>query len=385
MACDGSGTVNVRRNATHIAVAVLMAALFGGLTACSDHHTARVNAPERVTSVSLAVAQKSVVQDWLEAVGTVHAEQTSQVASQMMGTVVAIRAHEGDRVQVGQVLAVIDDSQPRAAVQQSAAATIAAQRELDAADTELTLATATLKRYQPLYEKGTVSPREFDEIKARRASAEAHRETARARQAEAEAALTQARNALGYTQIHAPFAGIVTEKKVDVGTMAAPGMPIFTVEDTRRYRLEATIDERDIGLLQLGLPVSVFLDAFGDAEFRGTIVQIVPAVDPASRGFLVKIELPVDARLRSGLFGRAQMSRGQRTALLIPKTALIEQGQLQGAYVVDPNGEARLCYLTLGKAAGQRIEVLSGIREGEILIAAPGDREWAGKQVALTP
>lgn len=385
MACNRNGKVKVRRNAAHIASRVLMAVLFGGLTACSDHQTARLSAPEGATSVSLAVAQKAVVQDWLEAVGTVRAEQTSQAASQMMGTVVAIRAHEGDRVEAGQVLAIIDDSQPRAAVQQSTAATIAAESELDAADTELALATATLKRYQPLYEKGTVSPREFDEIKARCASAQAHRETAHARQAEAEAALTQARTALGYTQIHAPFTGIVTEKKADVGTMASPGMPIFTVEAARRYRLEATVDERDMGLLKLGVPVSVFLDAFADDEFRGTIVEIVPAADPASRGFLVRIELPSDARLRSGLFGRARISHGQRAALLIPKAAVVEHGQLQGAYVIDPDGEARLCYLTLGKATGQQIEVLSGIREGERLIAAPGDREWAGKQVKFTP
>ena len=158
-----------------------------------------------------------------------------------------------------------------------------------------------------------------------------------------------------------------------------------TVRVTPSLFIADQIDERDIGLVHLGEPVSVFLDAFGDAQFRGTVVQIVPTADPASRGFLVKIELPIDARLRSGLFGRAQLSRGQRTALLIPKTTLVERGQLQGTYVVDPSGEARLCYLTIGKSVDQQIEVLSGIREGEKLIAAPGDREWGGKQVGLTP
>ena len=365
------------------ALLILPLGLFTGLTACSDQRSAPTAKPEPVTGVSLIVAQRSNVPDWLEAMGTVRAAQASQVASQMMGTIVEIHAQEGDRVQSGQVLAIVDDSQPRAAVQQSTAAATAAQKELDAADTELALADATLKRYQPLYEKGTVSPREFDEIKARRASTEAHREMARAKQVEAEAALTQARNSLGYTRIHAPFAGVVTEKKADVGTMASPGMPIFTIEDTGRCRLEATVDERDLGLVHMGQAVSVVLDAFTDSDFRGRIVQIVPAADPTSRGFLVKVELPIDARLRSGLFGRARISRGERSALLIPQTALVERGQLQGVYVIDANAEARLSYITLGQSTGQQVEVLSGIREGERIIAAPGERDLGGKQVAL--
>jgi len=375
--------MNLRIEVPRILLPLVLVALTG-VFGCSDHRAAPAPKPETVTGVSVVAAQTSTVPQWLEAVGTVHAAQTSQVASQMMGTIVEIRAHEGDHVQAGQVLAIIDDSQQLAAVQQSTAANVAAQKELDAADAELVLADATLKRYQPLFEKNTVSPREFDEIKARQASAVAHREMVRAGQTGAEAALTQARNALGYTRIHAPFAGVITEKKADVGTMAVPGMAIFTVEDTYRYRLEATVDESDLAVVHLGQEVSVALDAFGDANFRGKVVQMVPAADPASRGFLVKIELPADARLRSGLFGRARISRGQRTALLIPQTALVQRGQLQGVYVIDSTGEARLAYISVGRTVGPQVEVLSGIRDGDKLIAAPGDRDLAGKQIAMT-
>jgi RND family efflux transporter MFP subunit len=374
----------ILRTKTPRTILQLVLVLLPGVSGCSDHRAAPAPKPEIVSGASIVAAQTAAVPQWLEAVGTVRAAQTSQVASQIMGTLVEIRAHEGDHVQTGQVLALIDDSQQLAAVQQSVAASVAAQKELDAADAELVLADATLKRYQPLFEKSTVSPREFDEIKARHASAVAHREMARAGQAGAEAALTQARNALGYTRIRAPFAGVITEKKADVGTMAVPGMAIFTVEDTYRYRLEATVDESDLAVVHLGQEVSVVLDAFGGGKFRGKTVQMIPAADPASRGFLVKIELPADARLRSGLFGRARISRGQRNALLIPQTALVQRGQLQGVYVIDPSGEARLAYITVGRSVGPQIEVLSGIRDGEKLIATPGDRDFAGKQVAMT-
>ena len=124
----------------------------------------------------------------------------------------------------------------------------AAEKEVSAADSDLALAESTLKRYQQLYEKKSVSPQEFDEIKARYQSAEARRDMARAGQAQANAALTQARTTLGYTQIRAPFSGVVTDKKADAGTLASPGMPIFTLEDTRSFRLEVTVDESDIQL-----------------------------------------------------------------------------------------------------------------------------------------
>ncbi len=354
-----------------------------GLSSCSNERHTQAASPEPVTSVPIIVVQKTTVPDWLEAVGTVRAAQTTQVASQMMGNIIEIRAHEGDRVGSGQILASIDDSQPRAAVEQATAAVIAAEKEVCAADSSFALAEATLKRYQQLYEKKSVSPQEFDEIRARYLSAEARREMARAGQAQAVAMLTQARTSFGYTRIRAPFAGVVTEKKLDAGTLASPGVPVFTIEDTRSYRLEAAVDESDIRLVGVGQTVLVLLDALGNTELSGKVVQIVPAADPASRSFLVKTELPADPRLRSGLFGRARFSRGERSALTVPLAAIFERGQLQGVYVVGLNRIAELRYVTLGKAVGQQVEVLSGLQAGEKVVAAPGDRELGGKQIAL--
>lgn len=371
------------RNQAIAAVSLLIAVLSGGMSGCSNEHRSEPTAPETVSNVSVVVAQKATVPDWLEAVGTVRAAQTSQIASQMMGNIVEIRAHEGDHVQSGQVLAIIDDAQPRSAADQATAAVTAAEKEVSVADSDLALAEATLKRYEQLYAKRSVSPQEFDEIKARYQSAEGHRDMARAGQAQANAALNQARTSLSYTRIRAPFAGIVTEKKVDAGTLASPGMPLFTIEDTRSYRLEVTVDESDIRLVHVGQVAPVTIDALGNIELSGKVAQIVPTADPASRSFLVKVGLPADTRLRSGLFGRARFPRGERSALLIPRTSLVKRGQLQGVYVLDANQTAGLRYVTLGKSTGEEFEVLSGLQEGEKLVAAPGDRELDGKRIAI--
>jgi len=238
-----------------------------------------------------------------------------------------------------------------------------------------------LKRYQNLYDRKSVSPQEFDEVKARYQAALAHRDMTRADQAQAKAALAQAHTSLSYTRILAPFDGVVTEKKADPGTLASPGLPIFTVEGLGHYRLEATVNEDDLRYVRRGEPVPVVVDALGNTELKGKVAEIVPAADPGSRSFLVKVELPADTRLRSGLFGRAQFSRGKRSSLLIPQTAAVERGQLQGVYVLDQNQIASLRYVTLGKAVGPVVEVLAGLQEGERLVAKPGELDLNGKRV----
>jgi RND family efflux transporter MFP subunit len=366
---------------TGLRLGYLVAAAVLGLSSCSSEQQAKVPFTETVRNASVLAVKQASIPDVLETVGTVRAAQTSDLATQIMGNIVEIRVHEGDRVYRGQVLAVIDDSQPRAAVDRATAAELEAQQQLVAADSDLALAESTLKRYQYLYEQKVVSQQVFDEVTARHQATLARRDIAQAGQAQARAVLNQARISLDYTRIRAPFNGIVTQKKVDSGTLASPGMPIFTVEDMRRYRLEVSVNESDLWCARPGGQVSVAIEALGNAEVKGKVVQIVPAADPASRAFLVKIELPTDTRLRSGLFGRAQFSRGKQQALLIPRSAVVERGQLQGVFVLDQNKVANLRYVTLGESSGSEIEVLSGLQGGEWLVANPAGRDLNSKRI----
>lgn len=373
------------KNQTIALLSISISMLAAGLTGCTSEPRSKSAPSETPAHVSVIVAKQTSVPDWLEAPGTLRAALTSQISSQMMGNVIEVRAHEGDRVQSQQVLAVLDDTQPRAATQGAIAAETASQNNVSAAESELALAESTMNRYQQLYDKKSVSPQEFDEIKSRYQRALARRDMARAGQQQAHAELARARASLAYAQIRAPFSGVVTERRADPGTLASPGMPLFTMEDTRNYRLEVTVDESDIGIVHVGQAAPITMDALGGAELSGRVVQIVPAADPSSRSFLVKVQLPADARLRSGLFGRAHFSRGERPALLIPESSIVRRGQLQGVYVIDANQIATLRYITLGRSATRQIEVLSGLQDGERLVAAPGEREWGGQRVTVQP
>lgn len=352
--------------------------LLGG---CSDQGKKAEPIPQVVRDVSLIEVQHQNLPDAFEAVGTMRAAQTSTLASQMMGIVVEVRAQEGDHVQRGQVLAVVDDSQPRAALDRASAADVASRQQLAASDSELALAESTLKRFQILYERKSVSPQEFDEVKARQQAALARRDMARADQEQAKAAIAQATTALEYTRIRAPFEGVITEKKADTGTLASPGMPLFTLEDVRRYRLEASINEDDLAFVRVGQSLPVLVDALGSEALAGRVVQIVPAADASSRSFLIKVEMPANSRLRSGLFGRAEFPRGERRALLVPQTAIVERGQMQGVFLLDPNKVAALHYVTLGRSTQGQVEVLAGLQDGDWLVARPGTLELDGKRI----
>ncbi|MFB3917026.1 MAG: efflux RND transporter periplasmic adaptor subunit [Terriglobales bacterium] len=364
-------------------VVILVAAVAAGLGSCTSEKKEAAPVPEVVRNLAVLDVQRATVPDVIEAPGTVHASQSAQIAAQIMGNVIAINVREGDHVKRGQMLAVLDDAQPRAAVDHASAAVNAANHEAAAAEADYTLASATLKRYQDLFEKKSVSPQEFDEVKARYQAASARQEMARAGQSQAKAALLQANTTLGYTRIRAPFDGVVSEKKVDPGALAAPGMPLLTVEGAGRFRLEATVDETSLRFITRNSSVPVRIDALGEGELAGKVVQIVPAADPASRTFVVKVELPANAALRSGMFGRAYFSRGKRESILVPRTVVVDRGQLQGVYTLGRDKVASLRYVTLGKPQGEQVEVLSGLEPGDRVVAAPDQRDLSGKRVEV--
>lgn len=358
-------------------------ALIFGTAGCSSSQPEKPATPETLHGMALFTTATTQIPDFMTAVGTVRAVETAQISAQMMGNVISVNVHEGDAVTQGQVLATIDPAQAQAGLERAQAGLSAAQHEFAAAQTDRSLTESTLKRYDTLYQRKSVSPQEYDEVKARYEGAVARSEAAQAGEAQAQAAVAQAQNAYGYTRVRAPFNGIVTERRVDPGALAAAGMPLFTIEGIGRYRLEATVDEASLRFVHMGAAIPVSVDAYPDHHLTGKVVQVVPSADPSTRTFLVKIELPPDAMLRSGLFGRANFSRGERDALVIPHSAVVDRGALKGVYVVGADQVASLRYVTLGGPVGDQLEVLSGLSAKEAVVLSPGDREIGGKRVEV--
>ncbi len=365
------------------ALLVSVMSLMIASVACSSDKKADSSTPETVSNVAVYQATSSKIPDVLSVVGTVRATENAVLAAQTMGNVIAVNVREGDMVKQGQVLASIDPAQAQAALERAQAGLNAAQHELAAAQSQKSLADSTLARYETLYQKKSVSPQEFDEVKARAQAATAAAEAAQAGQAQAKAAVAQAQAAFGYTKIRAPFDGVITERKVDPGALASPGTPLLTIETTGHFRLEANLDEANLRYVRTGEAINVTLDAYPDQSLAGKVTQIVPAADPMSRTFLVKIDLPSSPVLRSGLFGRAQFSRGERSALVLPRTAVVDRGSLKGIFIVGQDKIASLRYVTLGPVAGEKVEVLSGLAPNETVVLSPGDKDLGGKKIEV--
>lgn len=366
------------------------------LSACGSKPQASTEKPPLVTGVQVEKIAVSTMDDFYEATGTVRPKTSTVLSAKIMGTVTSLRVREGDRVSAGQTLIEIDNRDAAAQLQKAQAglrqaeqgtveaeqAISAAQSGKAAAEANRRLTVSTLARYQTLLDRKSVSPQEFDEVKAKAQVAEAEasraekmldmlsarKKQAQAQMDQAKADIASAQVAASFGRIVSPVSGIVTAKQIEAGATATPGAPLLTIEDISHYRLEATVEESQIGKIKLKDPARVRIDAIGGEDLNGTVVEISPAGDSMSRSYIVKIEMASPPPLRSGLYGTARFTSGQRQAMTIPASAIAQRGQLTGVFVVGDANIARLRLIKTGKASGDRVEVLSGLNEGERIV-----------------
>jgi RND family efflux transporter MFP subunit len=385
---------------THTLPWALLVIALVGASSCQRQQEPQKPPTTIVQGVKIETVGPQSVDETYEAVGTVRARTSSVVSSKVMGSIVSMRVREGDFVRAGQVLVEIDSREARIQTQKSGAGLLEMRASLDeidrsikaaessqtAAEAGRRLAASTLRRYQALLERQSISPQEFDEVRAKHEVADAEAETsgrmlqslvakrrmvlARIDQARADVAGSQVMSS--FTRIAAPINGIVVSRQADVGYMASPGAPLLTIESGGDYRLEAAVQESQLNRIHLHDQARVQIDALGQQELAGSVVEIVPASDPASRTYLVKISLALPAGnqqiVRSGLYGKARFTTGQTQAMTIPRTAVIERGQLTSVYVVDQSGVARMRLVKTGRTYNDRVEVLSGLKDGEQVV-----------------
>ena len=307
------------------------------------------------------MARSEVLPETKITTGTVRSANVSPLAAKVMGNVTRVLVSEGDRVRAGELLLEIDDREGRARSAQAAAGAAEVDQAIAAARANAGVTTATYKRIEMLRDRGSVSAQEFDEAAAKKSAAEAQLRQALAQRAQAGAGQREADTFLSYARVRSPIAGIVTARMIDPGAQAAPGMPLLTVEDDSRYRVETTVDEELAAKVHAGDLVKI-------DGLKARVTNIVPAVDPATRSSLVKIDLPKNSPLRSGAFVRVAFTTGTRSAITVPAGAVQRRGQLTSVQVVDDDGIARMRLVTLGETMGGRVEVLSGVDAGEKLV-----------------
>lgn len=327
---------------------------------------AEARRPE-VTGVTVEAVEPSEAQEFYEAQGTVRAKTSSAVSSRVMGSVKSVLVKEGDRVRKGQLLVVLDDRDIRARLKAAEEGYSEAQSALEAAVAHRKLAEVTYGRYQSLYEQKALTEQEMDRIRTEKEVAQQSARRAEAARSRSGAGLEEARAYLDFTRMKSPVTGVVTEKKIDTGSMAVPGQPLLVIEEPA-YRMDVNVDESRVESIRTGSEVDVEIPSLG-RSVKGEVAEAVPAVEPSSRTFVVKIDLR-DGSLRSGLYGRARFPVGRRKALLVPAGAVVRKGQLTGLYRVDEKGVVSYRLILAGRSYGEMVEVLSGIAEGDRIVVA---------------
>jgi RND family efflux transporter MFP subunit len=364
----------------------------GMLAGCSSKEKRAGEVGPAVSGVETEVAHVEAAPMFYQAVGTVRSAHAAVLAAQLAGTVREVRVNPGDRVQRGQLLAVLDDRGARAQVQGAEAGVQEAlhgeaevESALQAATADRKFAEATFNRYKSLLAKNSLSRQEFDGAEARYQAAlaneramQARKQETRSKQAQARSQQDSAQTVLSYARVVAPFAGVVTAKLVDAGSVVMPGAPLVTVEDAGQYRLEASLPEEYLANVKTGARVEVTV---GAKQLSGTVAEIVPAADAASHTFLVKVDLPADGDCRSGEYGQADFPVGAVPRLAVPSAAVVEHGELQGVFVLSAAGTVEYRLVKAGKTFGTRIEILSGLAAGEKVAVSKTDQLRDGARV----
>lgn len=358
-------------------VSLLLAPFF--LAGCSRSAPAPAASP--VVVAQLVRSASVLTPETIAATGTLHARETAAISAQIPAQIRRVLVQPGDSVRAGQVLVTLDAASQGASLDEASQAAAAAHLQQMAAESDAKLAAETLARYRILRDQKSVSPQEFDEVEQRAQAAQLRLESYKAQSQQAQAAVSGARTQLGYTTLRAPFSGVVTARLADPGTLAAPGVPLLEIDRDGPLQVYTTVDESLIGSIQLGMKVPVSVDGAGASGLSGTVTQIVPAADPASRSFLVKLDLPPEKALRAGMFVTALFPGAARAMILAPQSAVVQRGSLECVYAVDAQGIAQLRYVTLGNRHGDQVEILSGVAAGESLVNDPGDRDLAGNRI----
>lgn len=359
---------------------VLFSVAFAACAAPTPAPPAAGGAP---VDVHVARAEMADVASPIEAGGVVRARLTASVSSRVLAPIVEVKVRAGDRVRRGDPLVLLDarellanKSRASATVTAGQQAIAAAESDVRAAESGLTLAKATYGRIESLHAKRSATSQELDDAAAGLHGAEARLAGAQARLSEARAGLEAARAGAdaasvgaSYATLSAPFDGVVSERLVDPGSMAAPGVPLLSIEDTSAYRLEVRVDEARAASVRVGDAAGVRIDT-ATTVVQGRVAEIA-RLDSAAHSFLVKIDLPGGANVRSGLFGTARFTGPSRRGIAVPATSLVARGQLTFVYAVDSDGTARLRPVSAAAPADDRVELLAGIREGEQVVVAP--------------
>jgi RND family efflux transporter MFP subunit len=382
-------------------VALALAGYFFGY-APRQHREEALAAESRAASQSLievnaAEVKRSAGQATLVLPGSIEAVTEAPVLARASGYIVKRLADIGDRVAAGQVLAQIEAPeidqqirQAKAQVDQAASAIQQAQANLVQGQANLQLAQVTKDRWQKLFDKGVVSRQENDTYRAQWAAQQANVEAlekavaaARSNLGAAEANLARLNEVQSFQTVRAPFAGVITLRNVDVGTLVTEGTTLlYRIAQTDRLRTYLNVPQADADSVRPGQKATLMIPDLAGRKFPGIVTRTANALDPSSRTLLVEVQADSAGVLLPGMYTQVDLAVPRKEApLLIPGDTLVVRDNATEAAVIAKDGTVHFQRIQLGRDLGDHLEVLAGLEEGQLLAVNPSDSVREGVKV----
>ncbi|MFK5959337.1 MAG: efflux RND transporter periplasmic adaptor subunit [Lutibacter sp.] len=310
---------------------------------------------------------------FISASGKIEAVQNANLSTRMMGFVDNVHVNVGNKVSKGQLLVSINSTD------------ISAQKaQVDASITEATAAFKNAEkdynRFTALFKENSASQKEMDDITA-------NYEMSKARLEATNQMKNQVNAQLSYSNIRAPFSGVITGKFVNKGDMANPGMPLISIETPGKYQIISMVPESEITSIKKGIKVNVLVKSTNQLV-TGKVSEVSTSTKNTGGQYLVKILLDKTVvNLLSGMFTSVQFPIEKNThktsLILVPQSALVKQGQLTGLYTIGNENSAILRWLRIGKTFGDQVEVLSGLSANEQYIVSADGKLFNGAKVTI--
>lgn len=330
---------------------------------------------EPAITVKVSGASENNNGHFVTASGKIEAESSANLSTRMMGYVTKIHVQVGQKVNAGQLLVSINNSDLQAKKAQVDASILQATAGYNNAKKDY-------DRFVNLFKQQSASQKELDDMTARYEMAKAGLEGAKQMRNEVMAQFS-------YSNITAPFAGIVTNTFVKEGDMTNPGMPLVSVEGASRLQVIAMVSESDIASIKKGMAVKVLVKSSNES-LNGKVNEVSLSAKNTGGQYLVKINLDkTDATVLSGMFVNVQfpvtntVQTSKSEKVLVPESALVQQGQLTGIYTIGTGNIAILRWLRIGKNFGNQVQVLSGLSANEQYIVSAEGKLYNGALVSV--
>lgn len=353
---------------------IVVISLLLNLVSCGSKDEYKAIAKLDPIEVIISKIENNSTSTFVNASGTVQAENTANLSTRMMGFVKKVTVKVGQKVTKGQLLVSISNADLQAKLAQVNA-------NIRKAEVGVQNAKKDFDRFTALFNQQSISQKEIDDMTA-------HYNMAKAGLNAVQQMKNEVNAQFAYTNIKAPFSGVITGKFVQVGDMANPGVPLISLESPKKFEVMAMVPESEIAKITKGIKVAVLIKSINET-IKGKVIEVSPSAKMTGGQYMVKVKLDkTEVKLFSGMFTTVQFpvkaSGKSNSKVLIPLISLVQKGSLNGVYTISEQNTALLRWLRLGRTYGDKIEVLSGLTNEEVFITSAKAKLYNGAPLQIT-